>query len=79
MISIGGKGDNMKYIIELSKDELSFLKSMVRDARYRALNKLKYDIFDKKSLNHIITQTLILNGRLDNIVPIADKVNKEVK
>jgi len=79
MITIGRKGGNMKYIIELDKDELSFLKGIVRDTRYKLLDKLRNNIFDKKSINHIITQTLILSERLDNVIPIADKANKEVK
>jgi hypothetical protein len=66
----------MRYTIELDKDELSLLKGLVRQEYYRVGEKLKDDVFDKNSIKNIMAKLLLVGGKLDNIIPVADKITK---
>jgi hypothetical protein len=66
----------MRYTIELDKDELSLLKGLVRQEYYRVGEKLKDDVFDKNSIKNIMAKLLLVGGKLDNIIVVADKITK---
>ena len=73
----------MKYIIELNKDEFKALKKLLKE-EYSSVKALRNnEVFrveykDGDSLEVREHELLLLLGKLDNIIPMADKIT-EVK
>ena len=55
----------MNYTIELNKDELKILKRLVKDEFNFRKNQVTFD--DE-------TKLLMLIGKLDNVIPVADNI-----
>lgn len=72
----------MKYIIELNKDELKALKKFLRE-EYDSVKALRNNqVFrveykDGDSLEVREHELLLLLGKLDNIIPVADKITED--
>lgn len=81
MITIGGKGGNMNYTIELDIHELNIIKDSVKK-EYRALqekaNNRYLTDFQRDMLEDSKFKLLMLIGKLDNIITVANKIT-EVK
>ena len=72
----------MKYIIELDKDELKSLKKFLRE-KYDSVKALRNNqVFrveykDGDSLENREHELLLLLGKLDNVITVADKITVE--
>jgi hypothetical protein len=64
----------MIYTIELDKDELKLLKILVRQEFYKEGLKLKNEALNKDAIESTRTKLLLIGGKLDNIIPVADKI-----
>lgn len=73
----------MKYTIELNKDELKALKKFLKE-EYNSVRALRNnEVFrveykEGDSLEHREHELLLLLGKLDNIILVADKPNEDV-
>ena len=72
----------MNYTIEISDDELRLLKSITRDeyTRVQSLHKQeasRAEINSTKWLEDKACQLLLLIGKLDNVIHVADKITVE--
>ena len=72
----------MKYIIELNKGEFKALKKFLKE-EHRSVKALRNnEVFrveyrDGDSLEVREHELLLLLGKLDNIIPIADKITED--
>jgi hypothetical protein len=72
----------MKYIIELNKDEFKALKKFLKE-EYGSVKALRNnEVFrveykDGDSLEVREHELLLLLGKLDNIIPVADKITED--
>jgi hypothetical protein len=69
----------MTCTIELDKYELARLKRIVKDALQRELKAIDVSIkcndeSGEALADYEATQLMILMGKLDNIIPVADKI-----
>ena len=69
----------MKYIVELTEIELNFLKRTLKEEfekiKYKATSQDPYG--DACLENYKEHQLLMLIGKLDNIIPVADKITED--
>lgn len=72
----------MNYIIELNKDEFKALKKFLKE-EYGSVKALRNnEVFrveykDGDSLEVREHELLLLLGKLDNIIPVADKITED--
>lgn len=69
----------MKYTIELDKYDLARLKRIVKDALQRELKAIDVSIkcndeSGETLADYEATQLMMLLGKLDNVIPVADKI-----
>lgn len=69
----------MTYTIELDKYDLARLKRIVKDALQRELKAIDVSIKCKDESGEALadyeaTQLMMLMGKLDNVIPVADKI-----
>lgn len=76
------KGGNMKYIIELDKNELKALKKFLKED-YNSVKTLRNnEVFrveykDGDSLENREHELLLLLGKLDNVITVADTITED--
>lgn len=72
----------MSYTIELNKNELRILKKFLKEEHRRVLSLLRNEVCvehnDGYSLASRELALLLLIGKLDNVITVADKIT-EVK
>ena len=70
----------MKYIVELDKYELNILKDIVKKDYKETKKNCKYKTgFDRDMLEDSAFKLLLLLGKLDNVVQVADKITETCK
>ena len=71
----------MNYTIELNKDELRVLKKFLKEEHRRVLSLLRNEVCiehnDGYSLESRELALLLLIGKLDNVITVADKITVE--
>ena len=63
----------MNYTIELNKDELKMLKQVLKE-EFEVEKYYREKVTESSTTSEKEHQLLLLIGKLDNIIPVADKI-----